>query len=155
MDTLVEDLAKIFLYQFIEMTFINFETSKLLKLASYKDFIVEIDGMKLQCKKHCWNFSEAKYIGHLSPNLPPEYFRTDKYDPYQTDKHPPFPTAPLIIVGDTLDPVYPLPLSHREIKQHIEKLHQKIKDPNKINHLLITRAVCNINSGQSQGSYPG
>ena len=99
METLVEDLVKIFRYQFIKMTFINFEMSKLLKLAGYEDFIVEKDRMKLQCEKHCWHFSEAKYIGHLSPNLPPEYFRTDKYDPYQTDKHPPFPTAPLTIVG--------------------------------------------------------
>ena len=39
-------------------------------------------------------------------------------------------------------------MSHREIEQHIEKLHQKIKDPNKINCLLITRAAHNINSGQ-------
>ena len=87
METLVEDLVKIFLYQFIEMTFINFETSKLLKLAGYEDFIVEKDGMKLQCEKRCWHFSEAKYIGHLGPKQPPEYFRTDKYDPYQTNKY--------------------------------------------------------------------
>ena len=36
METVVEDLIKIFLYQFIEMSFINFETSKLLKLAGLR-----------------------------------------------------------------------------------------------------------------------
>ena len=109
METLVEDLVKIFLNQFIKMTFINFETSKLLKLAGYEDFILEKDGMKLQCEKRCWHFSEAKYIGHLGPKQPPEYFRTDKYDLYQINKYPTFTSVPLTIVGDTLDPVYPSP----------------------------------------------
>ena len=127
METLVEDLVKIFLYQFIKMTFINFEMSKLLKLASYEDFIVEKDGMKLQCEKRCWHFSEAKYIGHLGPKQPPEYFRIDKYDPYQTNKYPTFTSVPLTIVGDTLDPVYPLPYSHREIDQYVQKLHQNLR----------------------------
>ena len=147
METLVKDLVKIYLYQFIEMSFINFETSKLLKLASYDDFIAERDGMKLQCEKRCWHFSEAKFIGHLGPDPPPEYFRTDKFDPYQTDKYPTYPSVPFTIVGDLLDPVYPLPHSHREIKQYIENLSAKIKAPNELNPLLITRAVRDVNNG--------
>ena len=147
METLVEDLVKICLYQFIEMSFINFETSKLLKLAGYDDFIAERDGMKLQCEKRCWHFSEAKFIGHLGPDPPPEYLRTDKFDPYQAEKYPTYPSVPLTIVGDLLDPVYPSPHSHREIQQYIENLNPKIKAPNELNPLLITRAVCDVNNG--------
>ena len=147
METLAEDLVKIFLYQFIKMSFINFEMSKLLKLASYDDFIAERDGMKLQCKKCCWHFSEAKFIGHLGPDPPPEYFRTDKFDPYQTDKYPTYHSVPFTIVGDLLDPVYPLPHSHREIEQYIENLSVKIKAPNELNPLLIMRAVHDVNNG--------
>ena len=79
------------------MAFINYETSKLLKLAGYEDFIVEKDGMKLQCEKRCWHFSEAKYIGHMGTDLPHEYFKTDKFDPYQTDKYPTYASVPLSI----------------------------------------------------------
>ena len=104
--------------------------------------------MKHQCEKLCWHFSGAKYIGHLGPKQPPEYFRTDKYDPYQTNKYPTFTSVPLTIVGDTIDPVYPSPYSHREIDQYVQKLHQKFKAPNQINPLLIMKAVFNINSGQ-------
>ena len=147
METLVEDLVKIFLYQFIEMSFINFETSKLLKLAGYDDFIAERDGMKLQCEKRCWHFSEAKFIGHLGPDPPPEYFRTDKFDPYQTDKYPTYRSVPFTIVGDLLDPVYSSPHSHREIEQYIENLSTKVKAPNELNPLLITRAVRDVNNG--------
>ena len=128
METLVEDLVKIFLYQFIEMSFINFETSKLLKLAGYNNFIAERDGMKLQSEKRCWHFSEAKFIGHLGPDPPPEYFRTDKFDPYQTDKYPTYRSVPFTIVGDLLDPA-------------------KLKAPNELKPLLITRAVCDVNNG--------
>ena len=147
METLVEDLVKIFLYQFIEMSFINFETSKLLKLASYDDFIAERDGMKLQCEKRFWHFSEVKFIGHLGPDPPPENLRTDKFDPYQAEKYPTYPSLPLTIVGDLLDPVYPSPHSHREIEQYIENLNAKIKASNELNPLLITRAVCDVNNG--------
>ena len=129
------------------MSFINFETSKLLKLAGYNDFIAERDGMKLQCKKHCWHFSEAKFIGHLGPDPPPEYFRTDKFDPYQTDKYPTYRSVPFTIVGDLLDPVYPSPHSHREIEQYIENLSTKVKAPNELKPLLITRAVRDVNNG--------
>ena len=147
METLVKDLVKIFLYQFTEMSFINFETSKLLKLAGYDDFIAKRDAMKLQCEKHCWYFSEAKFIGHLGPDPPPEYLRTDKFDPYQAEKYPTYPSVPFTIVGDLLDPVYPSPHSHREIEQYIENLSAKIKAPNELNPLLITRAVRNVNNG--------
>ena len=147
METLVEDLVKIFLYQFIKMSFINFETSKLLKLASYDDFKSERDVMKLQCEKRCGHFSEAKFIGHLEPDPPPEYFRTDKFDPYQTVKYPTYCSVPFTIVGDLLDPVYPLPHSHREIEQYIENLSAKIKAPNELNPLLIMRAVRDVNNG--------
>ena len=147
METLVKDLVKIFLYQFIEMAFINFEMSKLLKLASYDDFIAEKDGMKLQCEKRCWHFSEAKYIGHLGPDLPHEYLRTDKFDPYQAEKYATYPSVPLSIPGDLLDPVYPLPSSHREIEQYIDNLSKKIKLPNELKPLLITRAVRDVNNG--------
>ena len=147
METLVKDLVKIFLYQFIEMSFINFEMSKLLKLAGYDDFIAERDGMKLQCKKCCWHFSEVKFIGHLGPDPPPEYFRTDKFDPYQTDKYPTYRSVPFTIVGDLLDPVYPSPHSHREIEQYIENLSAKIKAPNELKPLLIMRAVHDVNNG--------
>ena len=147
METLVEDLVKILFYQHIDMAFINYETSKLLKLAGYEDFIAEKDGMKLQCEKRCWHFSEAKYIGHLGPELPHEYFKTDKFDPYQTDKYPTYPSVPLSIPGDILDPVYPSPYSHREIEQYIDNLNKKIKLPNELQPLVITRAVCNINNG--------
>ena len=147
METLVEDLVKIFLYQYIDMAFINYETSKLLKLASYKDFIAEKDRMKLQCEKRCWHFSEAKYIGHLGTDLPHEYFKTDKFDPYQTEKYTTYPSVPLSIPGDILDPVYPSPYSHREIEQYIEKLNKKIKLPNELQPLVIMRAVHDINNG--------
>ena len=142
MKTLVEDLVKIFLYQFIEMSFTNFETSKLLKLAGYNDFIAERDGMKLQCEKRCWHFSEAKFIGHLGPDPPPEYFRTDKFDPYQAEKYLTYPSA-FTIVGDLLDPVCPSPHS----QQYIENLSAKIKAPNQLNPLLIMRAVRDVNNG--------
>ena len=147
METLVEDLVKIFLYQFIGMTFINFETSKLLKLASYEDFIAEKDRMKLRCEKCHWHFSEVKFIGHLGPELPHEYLRNDKFDPYHTEKYPTYPSVPLAIVGDLLEPVYPSPHTHREIEQYIENLKEKIKAPNQLNPLLITRAVHDVNNG--------
>ena len=134
------------------MSFINFETSELLKLAGYDDFIAEKDGMKLQCEKHCWHFSEAKFIGHLGPDPPPEYFRTDKFDPYQTDKYPTYRSVPFTIVGDLLDPVYPSPHSHREIEQYIENLSAKIKAPNELKPLLITRAVRDVNNGHPLNS---
>ena len=147
METLVEDLVKIFLYQFIKIAFINFETSKLLKLTGYDDFIAEKDRMKLQCEKSCWHFSEAKYIGHLGPDLPHEYLSTDKFDPYQAEKYTTYPSVPLSIPGDLLDPVYPSPSSHREIEQYIDNLSKKIELPNELNPLLITRAVHNVNNG--------
>ena len=78
---------------------------------------------------------------------PPEYFRTDKFDPYQADKYPTYPSVPFTIVGDLLDPVYPSPHSHREIEQYIENLSTKIKAPNQLNPLLITRAVRDVNNG--------
>ena len=40
-----------------------------------------------------------------------------------------------------------MPHSHREIKQYIENLSAKIKAPNELKPLLITRAVCDVNNG--------
>ena len=64
MEKLTKNLVKMFLHQFVNMTWLNLETSKIMKL----DFITEKDGMKIQCEKHCWHFSDCKYIGQMSSN---------------------------------------------------------------------------------------
>ena len=105
---LIEDLVKIFIYQFVHMIFVNFETTRIMKLAGYQDFIAEKDGMKNQCEKHCWHFSEPKYVGHLSINAPPECLVKDKYDPYLPREHKlaKYRIGPNTIVGDTIFPVF-------------------------------------------------
>ena len=47
----VDDLVKIFLYQYIDMTLVNFETARILKMCGYEDFVAEKNGMKMQCEK--------------------------------------------------------------------------------------------------------
>ena len=108
MKELVEDLVKIFIYQFVEMMFINFEMSRIMKLAGYQDFIAEKDGMKNQIEKRCWHFSQPKYVCHLNTNTPPECLVKDKYDPYLPDEHKleKFDTPPNTIDGDVIFPVF-------------------------------------------------
>ena len=67
--------------------FVNFETSRIMKITGYQDFIAEKDGMKNQIEKHCWHFSHPKYVCHLSTHTPPECLVKDKYDPYLPNHH--------------------------------------------------------------------
>ena len=128
MKELIEDLVKIFIYQFVDMSFVNFETSRIMKLAGYQDFIAEKDGMKNQIEKRCWHFSQPKYVCCMGTNTPAECLKKDKDDPYipNQDKLQPFDTPPLKIDGDLIFPVLTSRLSHREMGQKITQMRSKL-----------------------------
>ena len=116
MAELVDDLVKIFLYQYIDMALVNFKMARILKMCGYEDFVAEKNGMKMQCEKQCWHFSEAKYVGDMGQN-PYEYYRNDKDDPYNTEKDPPYVNVPDYILGDDLVLVFPSQWSHAEVSR--------------------------------------
>ena len=147
MAELVDDLVKIFLYQYIDMALVNFETARILKMCGYEDFVAEKNGMKMQCEKRCWHFSEAKYVGQMAQN-PYEYYTNDKDDPYNTEKDPPYVNVPDYIPGDDLVPVFPSQWSRAEVSRAETEWRKKIKKPNKVRPLYVSRAVRNINSGE-------
>ena len=146
---LVQDLVKIFIYQFVDMMFVNLETSRLMKLAGYEDFVAEKDGMKNQCEKRCWHFSEPKYVCHLSTNTPPECLIKDKYDPYLPQKHKlaKFTIAPKTMIGDIIFPVFTSRLSHEEIGRKIDEIRSKLPEQHAIKMGLFSRAVRDVNKG--------
>ena len=147
MAELVDDLVKIFLYQYIDMALVNFETARILKMCRYEDFVAEKNGMKMQCEKWCWHFSEAKYVGDMGQN-PYEYYTNDKDDPYNTEKDPPYVNVPDYIPGDDLVPVFPSQWSRAEVSRVETEWRKKIKKPNKVRPLYVSRAVRDINSGE-------
>ena len=146
---LVQDLVKIFIYQFVEMMFVNFETSRIMKLAGYQDFVAERDGMKNQCEKRCWHFSEPKYVCNLSTNTPPECLVMDKYDPYLAKKHKldNYTIGPITIIGDTIIPVFTSRLSHEEITRNMNEIASKLPEKHVIEMGLLSRAVRDVNKG--------
>ena len=146
MAELVDDLVKIFLYQYIDMALVNFETARILKMCGYEDFVAEKNGMKMQCEKRCWHFSEAKYVGDMAQN-PYEYYTNDKDDPYNTEKDPLYVDVPDYIPGDDLVPVFPSQWSRAEVIRAEREWRKKIKKPNKVRPLYVSRAVRDINSG--------
>ena len=147
MAELVDDLVKIFLYQYIDMALVNFETARILKMCGYEDFVAEKNGMKTQIEKRCWHFSEAKYVGHMGQN-PYEYYTNDMDDPYNTQKDPPYVNVPDYVPGDDLVPVFPSQWSCAEVSRAEREWRKKIKKPNKVRPLYVSRAVRNINSGE-------
>ena len=146
MAELVDDLVKIFLYQYIDMALVNFEMARILKMCGYEDFVAEKNGMKMQCEKRCWHFSEAKYVGDMGQN-PYEYYTNDKDDPYNTEKDPLYVDVPDYIPGDDLVPVFPSQWSRAEVIRAEREWRKKIKKPNKVRPLYVSRAVRDINSG--------
>ena len=146
MAELVNDLVKIFLYQYIGMALVNFETARILKMCGYEDFVAEKNGMKMQCEKSRWHFSEAKYVGDMGQN-PYEYYMNDKDDLYNTEKDPLYVDIPDYILGDDLVPVFPSQWSRAEVIRAEREWHKKIKKPNKVRPLYVSRAVRDINSG--------
>ena len=135
MAELVDDLVKIFLYQYIDMALVNFETARILKMCGYEDFVAEKNGMRAQIEKRCWHFSEAKYVGHMGPN-PYEYYTNDMDDPYNTQKDPPYVNVPDYLPGDDLVPVFPSQWSRAEVSRAEAEWRNKSRNQTNSGHCM-------------------
>ena len=78
---------------------------------------------------------------------PYEYYANDKDDPYNTEKDPLYVDVPDYIPGDDLVPVFPSQWSCAEVIRAEREWRKKIKKPNKVRPLYVSRAVRDINSG--------
>ena len=80
--TIFERLTEIFVDIFINLTWVKYECSRLMKCADYRNFIAEQDGRHERgVEMHCWHMFEAKYFTDNKVQVPVEcHPEVDKCD---------------------------------------------------------------------------
>ena len=71
--SLIEKLTLVFFDIYFNLSWVHHESSRLLKIANFHDFIASLDGHRQPIEKHCWHIFEPLYMCH------------DKYDPLEYD----------------------------------------------------------------------
>ena len=104
---IVEALTDIFVDIYLNLSWVNHETSRLMKQAEYTDFVATTDGRHDTCiEMHCWHLFKPKIFA--SDNYEsPEYTAYDKCDPSipEDEKETPVNDDIYKLVGDELVPV--------------------------------------------------
>ena len=104
---IVEALTDIFVDIYLNLSWVNHETSRLMKQAEYTDFVATHDGRHDTCiEMHCWHVFKPKIF--TSDNYEsPEYTAYDKCDPSipENEKETPVNDDIYKLVGDELVPV--------------------------------------------------
>ena len=104
---IVEALTDIFVDIYLNLSWVNHETSRLMKQAEYTDFVATTDGRHdTGIEMHCWHLFEPKIFA--SDNYEsPEYTAYDKCDPAipEDEKETPVNDDLYKLVGDELVPV--------------------------------------------------
>ena len=104
---IIETLTNIFVDIYLNLSWVNHESSRLMKQAEYKDFVAATDGNHEKgTEMHCWHALEPKFFCSDKYESP-EYTLADKCDPsYPDDQRDP-PLAPGVysLEGDEIVPV--------------------------------------------------
>ena len=116
-EEIIEVLSQIFLDIYINLSWINHESSRLLKLAGYKDFIATLDGNPKGVEMHCWHLFAPKFFSQDKLRAIPEYLPRDKYDPKMPDneKDEKIENGEYKLEADELVPVVSSTASRNEI----------------------------------------
>ena len=104
---IIETLTDIFVDIYLNLSWINHESSRLMKQAEYKDFVAATDGNHEKgIEMHCWHIFEPKFFC-LDKYESPEHTLADKCDPSYPDdqKDPPLGAGVYSLKGDEIVPV--------------------------------------------------
>ena len=76
---IMDVLTEIIFDVVVNLSWVQFESSRLLKSGGYRDFVVSLNGKRKLIESHCWHLFETTYIGqhHFQPN---ECSNEDKED---------------------------------------------------------------------------
>ena len=67
---IMDILTEIIFDVVVNLSWVQFESSHLLKSGGYKDFVASLNGKRKLIESHCWHLFETTYVGqhHFQPN---------------------------------------------------------------------------------------
>lgn len=144
MEKFVTDLANIFLDIYVNLAWVNHESSRLFKLSNYTDFIAAVDGHCVEIEKQCWHIFKPEYFGQDTSN-PSERMPMDHEDNSVAVTPMAVQDIPEEIEGDEIVPVFSWDTLPTEAWSLTERAHQA---SHKIYMRPVSRAVRDPATGE-------
>ena len=110
---IMDVLTEIIFDVVVNLSWVQFESSRLLKSGGYRDFVVSLNGKRKLIESHCWHLFETTYIGQhcFQPN---ECSNEDKEDNVRLTRH--HNTDPPRLTGDEIIPVISSHATQKDVK---------------------------------------
>ena len=146
-ERIIERLTEIFVDIFLNLTWVKFECSRVMKLAGYTNFVSKQDGRSERgCEMHCWHLFEPLYFGMEKIDEPREYIQgLDKIDPRMQGRREGNVGHIYTIVPDEVVPVFSSNTTYTNI---IRAYNELIRAGTVVFNPGKSRAVRNTATGQ-------